>query len=291
MTATPAEGPPPDRDLPAFRPVPVDPAAVKPCVVQAPIVATEQVGDRYWVLRLTATEVAAGSRPGQFVMISLGAPDESLITLPRPIAVYDTDPAAGTVDLCIGVVGPGTKRLAGLEPGDVATVVGPLGRSFPLPNGGGRLLLVGRGIGVCSLTDLARAARGRGVDVTAVVSGRKPSALIGVDVLERHGVDPVVTVIDEDGSSAVGALAADLERRVGDDPPSVVATCGSERLLQLSSRLAAGWGARLYTSVEEHMACGLGYCHSCALPSVALGREGPLVCADGPVFQVDTGRP
>ena len=37
------------------------------------------------------------------------------------------------------------------------------------------------------------------------------------------------------------------------------------------------------------MACGLGYCHGCALPTSGAGHEGALVCTHGPVFEVSAG--
>jgi dihydroorotate dehydrogenase electron transfer subunit len=284
-TGRPAVDPRSRRVSPTLRPVATDPSTAPPLLVRSAISTIEQVGDRYWVLRLVAPAVAATALPGQFVMVSLAAPEEPVITLPRPIAVYGVDAATGTIDLCIGVVGAGTERLASLEPGTLTTIVGPLGRSFPLSPAAPDVLLVGRGIGVCSLTELARAAAAGGASVTAVVSGRHGGALVGVDRLARHGAT-VVGVTDTDGSSDPTALAATLRGRFDGRPPAMVATCGSERLLDMCVGLAGAWGAALYTSVEEHMACGLGYCHGCALPGRGAEREGPLVCTHGPVFEV-----
>jgi dihydroorotate dehydrogenase electron transfer subunit len=270
----------------ALVPVVAGPDVARPRLIHGPVTAVERVGDRYWVLRVAAPHIARTSLPGQFVMISIAAPDEPVIILPRPIAVYGVERDAGTIDLCIGVVGAGTRRLASLTPGVVTTVVGPLGRSFPLGHVTQHLLLVGRGIGVCSLTELSRAATERQIRVTAVVSGRHGGALVGVDRLGRHGAH-VMTVTDADGTSDPDQLRASLLARGAISPPDMIATCGSDRLLELCSDLASGWDTTLYTSVEEHMACGLGYCHGCARPVSGTDHEGSLVCTDGPVFQVD----
>ena len=201
----------------ALVPVVAGPDAPRPRLVHGAVTAVERVGDRYWVLRVAAPHIAHTSLPGQFVMISIAAADEPVIILPRPIAVYGVDRDAGTIDLCIGVVGAGTRRLASLTPGVVTTVVGPLGRSFPLSHVTRHLLLVGRGIGVCSLTELSRAATERQISVTAVVSGRHGGALVGVDRLDGHGAH-VMTVTDADGTSDPDELRASLLARRGDQP-------------------------------------------------------------------------
>jgi dihydroorotate dehydrogenase electron transfer subunit len=54
-----------------------------------------------------------------------------------------------------GVVGSGTKRLQSFEVSEEMYVVGPLGRSSDVPDGTRSVLLIGRGIGTCSLTTVA----------------------------------------------------------------------------------------------------------------------------------------
>jgi dihydroorotate dehydrogenase electron transfer subunit len=41
-----------------------------------------------------------------------------------------------------------------------------------------------------------------------------------------------------------------------------------------------------YLFLEELMACGLGYCHGCAVPR-RNSEQYYLVCEDGPVFRAD----
>jgi len=61
--------------------------------------------------------------------------------------------------------------------------------------------------------------------------------------------------------------------------------CGAGVLARLAAELGAFWGVPVQASLEAHMACGLGYCHGCAAPvRTDASVEGPLVCADGPVF-------
>lgn len=260
---------------------------VQPVWDEARVVENVHTSDRYWRLRLAAPDVADRTRPGQFVMLTVARPDENGPVLPRPMAVYDAYHAepGGTIDVVYGVVGYGTHRLAGFRPGERLLTVGPLGRGFHLPAGARRLLLLGRGIGTCSLTLLAARAVAAGLEVTAVASGRHAGAVVGADLYRRCGVR-TFAVHDGDGSSDVRALDGRLTRYLGGRPPDLIATCGSRRLHRLASELGGRWGAEVQVALEAHMACGLGYCHGCSTGARTATAEAPLVCRDGPVFRL-----
>lgn len=274
----------PPRDGAAFDDlVPLPPVTLaRPVSADAEVLANAHVGDRYWRIELRAPYAATHVRPGQFVMMTVTRDVRVGPVLPRPMAVYDADEAAGTVGVVYSVVGEGTRALTGFLPGERVTVVGPLGRPFDLPARGG-VLLLGRGIGTCSLTLLARAAAARD-RVTTVVSGRTPDATVGREFEPTPGVRPIA-VDDLSGTSHPEALATRLHGMLDDDPPALVAACGSARLEALGERLAGTWGADFQVAVEAHMACGLGYCHGCATGNRTASAEAPLVCRDGPVFR------
>jgi dihydroorotate dehydrogenase electron transfer subunit len=256
-----------------------------PVVHRAPVLEHGQIADRYRFLRLHAPAIAERAQPGQFVMLTAARDGESAPVLPRPMALYRTDAVAGTVDVLYGVVGAGTRRLAGFRTGETMTVVGPLGRWFEIGSDVRSVLLVGRGIGTCSLTTVAQRAADTGVVINAVTSARHKAAVIGADLYREFGARSVHEVTDEDGTSDVASLFTRLTGELDADPPGLILTCGSERLVGLCERLAGRWrGTRIQVSVEAHMACGLGYCHGCASGARSEGDESPLICKDGPVF-------
>ena len=88
------------------------------------------------------------------------------------MAVYRWDRAAGSIEIVYRVVGEGTTALTSWRAGEAMTVVGPLGTGFQLRPTSETVLLLGRGIGTCSLTALAVEAAAAGVSVLAVASGR-----------------------------------------------------------------------------------------------------------------------
>jgi dihydroorotate dehydrogenase electron transfer subunit len=217
-------------------------------------------------------------------MLTVARPGEPAPVLPRPMAIYGVDPGRGTVDVVYRVVGEGTSRLTGWRSGEPMVTVGPLGRGFVLRETMKRILLLGRGIGTCSLTSLAAEACAQGVRVVAVASARNPDALIGPDDYRAYGVEEVIDVVDSDGSSAVDVLAARLDAACRDGVDEIF-VCGSGRLLAAAADIADRTGAGVQVSLEAHMACGLGFCHGCAAGRPGLPHETPLVCADGPVFR------
>jgi dihydroorotate dehydrogenase electron transfer subunit len=254
-----------------------------PLLVAAPIAVHQRISDEYWLLRLDAPEMARAALPGQFAMLTVARQHEISPVLPRPMALYDWDVAGGTVDFVYKLVGSGTRQLSTWQAGELMTVVGPLGRGFTVPHQGG-LLLLARGIGICSVTSLGAAAARAGAQVHAVLSGRYPGAVVGGDLLRDAGAATVMEVTDTGGDSSPDALRPRLEPLFANGGVTRVAVCGSNRLLRLATELAQPVGASVEVSLEAHMACGLGYCHGCSTGHAGLATESPLVCKDGPVF-------
>ena len=287
-----------DAAAPTPTQAPTHPAADSPLVVLPrgerpkpvsglfPIRRHERLTTRYLSIVFEAPVIAQSVQPGQFVMITIAKRGESAPVLPRPMAVYAADPAHGTVEILYATVGAGTDRLSHYEAGTELYVVGPLGRSFDLAPGAEHVLLLGRGIGSCSLTSVAQYASLNGIECTAVSSARDAPGVIGARLYKRAGTR-LYGVTDESGSSNVRHLEQVLVQDLDGRHPDHIFTCGSRRLARLAERLGERWSALVQISIEAHMACGLGYCHGCASGARSVGDESPLVCVDGPVFGVD----
>src|SRR5689334_18065777 len=104
------------------------------------VVAVEAIGP-YALVRVTRGSLAPGI-PGQFFMLE--APGR---VLPRPMSLCLAP--RGELGFLLDPVGPGTRALAALDPGDELHVFGPLGNGFRLDVE--RPLLVGGGIGIAPL--------------------------------------------------------------------------------------------------------------------------------------------
>jgi dihydroorotate dehydrogenase electron transfer subunit len=272
----------------------------QPIQLDAEILDNRLVTCDHYVMSLAAPPIAAGARPGQFVMLRPSAGADPL--LPRALAFYGADPAAGRIDLLYRVVGIGTRLLSELRAGASVALWGPLGTAFALAPAGraeavgtttpgppgrsaSRHLLVGGGIGVPPLVFLAETARraASGADgFQALIGAATKEYLVGEAELRAAGVP--VTVATDDGTRGHRGFVTDLLREAlgRDGGPATVYACGPNPMLAAVAHLRAAAGVPCQVSLEAPMACGVGACLGCTVPLAAGGYA--RVCTEGPVF-------
>jgi dihydroorotate dehydrogenase electron transfer subunit len=171
-------------------------------------------------------------------------------------------------------IGPGTERLAELEPGEGLWLVGPLGIGFSAPPRSARPVLVAGGVGLAPLVILAEELRAAGRD-PLVLTGFRSAAHAEAAAL----VDPVGLATD-DGSAGHHGLVTELLSRALPENPAVYA-CGPPQMLESVRSLCSEWAVPAQLALEEAMACGFGACFGCVVRT----REGyRRICVDGPVL-------
>ena len=253
------------------------------------LIENARIAPEHYRMRLKAPLTSAG-RPGQFAMVRPAPEVDAHPLLPRPMAVYGYLPAVEEVDLVYRVIGEGTQAMSERHAGDEVELVGPVGRPFVLHPGVTGILVVGRGIGTCSLTALAQEADERGLVVHGLLSGRSPDVVLGADVLGPFAGE-CWAVNDVDGTSALERVRPFVERTLASGGVQQAFVCGANRLIDLVCEVAGPAGVDVQISLEAHMACGLGYCHGCATGAFGELEESPLVCRDGPVFRASKAAP
>jgi len=236
----------------------------------------------YHSLTLVAPEVAAQAKPGQFV--SLGVEGGGTL-LRRPFSIYAVSrggPAAGTVEVVFEVNGPGTEWLATRTKHDVVDIVGPLGRSFPIPQQRVSCLLVGGGYGVAPLLFLASALQKQGLRVDMIIGAATAERIFNPIEAKRLSAGTYFTT--EDGSSGVKGRVTDVVDQVMDAGQiGVVYACGPMPMLAAVARIAARRRVPVQVGVEEAMACGVGVCWTCVVPYWSGGEvRNVRACVEGP---------
>ena len=258
----------------------------RPQVERATILQNNHIGGSQYRLLLSNERIARDALAGEFVMITVPGTAEDQILLPRPMAIHRRYPADDTFEVIFKIVGRGTKALSAVPPGTSLLVTGPLGNGFSVPDTARSVLLIGRGIGVCSVMSVAEDAKFSRTSVFMVLSGRHHDTIVGIDDCVELGVE-TLAVNDVDGSSERQHLERVLHDRFDVAPPEAIMVCGSVRLTEMAIDLAEMWQSDIQVSLEANMACGIGYCHGCAAPmKLRPDQEGPLVCIDGPVFRI-----
>jgi NAD(P)H-flavin reductase len=171
-------------------------------------------------------------------------------------------------------VGPGTRRLNELEPGEDLLLVGPLGNGFALPRDDREALLVGGGVGIAPLAiwqdELPGSSR-------VLLGFRDAAHAAGAALLSAH------EIATDDGSVGHHGLVTDLleddldargERRE-------VYACGPPAMLEAVRAMCVERDVPAQLALESGMACGYGACFGCVVPTV----EGFVrLCLDGPVL-------
>ncbi|MFJ6131137.1 dihydroorotate dehydrogenase electron transfer subunit [Janibacter terrae] len=260
--------------------------------VDAEVLGNAAVG-AYRHLTLVTPGLAEIARPGQFVALSVGDGTSSML-LRRSFSIHRVSPAGtygGTTEVVVAAHGPGTRALTALEAGESVSVIGPLGRGFPLPSQPVPCILVGGGYGSAPLFWLAEQLRERGCAVEIVLGAASADRLFGV--VEARRVADGVTVTTDDGSAGtqgwVSDVLPDLITRTG---AGVLYGCGPMGMLRSMSEIAEAHGIIAQVAVEEAMACGVGICMTCVMPvSDAQGRTKMVrSCLEGPVFRGDRVR-
>jgi dihydroorotate dehydrogenase electron transfer subunit len=240
----------------------------------------------YWLLSISAPEIAERAEPGQFVDIAVEAGGGSLLRRPFSIArVSKQGPFAGTVDVVFDAHGPGTEWLTTVEAHDVLDVVGPLGNPFPLPKRRVACLLVGGGYGTAPLFFLAERLVREGLRVDLIVGAASKDRLL--DVIEAKRASASVTFTTEDGSYGERGRVTDvLEEVASRCGTGVVYACGPNPMLRAVSERCVELELPVQVAVEERMACGIGVCFTCVLPVRTKDGEVRMKrsCIDGPVF-------
>ena len=228
------------------------------------------------------------ARAGQFVMIHLGDRHGSLLR--RPFSIFDhigsVDGPIQGIELLYKVVGKGTAGLSRLVDKDTLDLIGPLGHGFQVRSAGPFYLAAG-GIGVAPIHFLARQLHLQGIDTgqcRAFIGGQSQA-----DILCRQNfldLGMPVTVSTDDGSSGDRCLITDpLEEAIIEHRPRSVFACGPSGMLHCVAGIASRHAVPCQVSLETVMACGLGACLGCAVPSS--GVEGGYLhaCVNGPVFE------
>ncbi len=170
------------------------------------------------------------------------------------------------------VVGTGTKDLSLLQAGEKLNVLTCLGNGYDLSKAGEHPLLVGGGIGVPPLLQLAKDLRAAGKEVTVVLGFNTAAEVILEEEFIALGCD--VHICTMDGSYGTQGLVTDILPAKA----TYFYTCGPIPMLKALYKVLSIDGE---FSLEERMGCGFGACMGCTLET----RSGhKRVCKEGPVF-------
>ncbi len=208
---------------------------------------------------------------GQFVNIKIPA-----YYLRRPISIAEYDDKGLT--LIYKTFGEGTKRLSTMQVGERLDLMVGLGKGFDLESSCQRPLLVGGGVGVPPLYQLAK-------DLARL--DKQPIIVLGFNTAEEIFYQQEfadipnceVYIATMDGSFGTKGTVLDvIEHQNLLQKSQYLYTCGPTPMLKALYHLdIAG-----QFSLEERMGCGFGACMGCSCQTHSGYSR---VCVEGPVFR------
>lgn len=214
-----------------------------------------------------AGDTSAITGCGQFVNIQLDG-----LFLRRPISVCDYD--GQTLTLVYKVVGKGTARMAAMAPGQSLDILTGLGNGYDLSLSGQRPVLLGGGVGVPPLYNLAKKLRAQGKTVTVILGFNTAGEVFFEEEFRALGCRVLVTTAD--GSYGIRGFAttplADLDY-------TYFYTCGPEPMLKAVYQASRTSGQM---SFEKRMGCGFGACMGCSCQTLTGNKR---ICKEGPVMK------
>lgn len=244
--------------------------------VLAAVTRNRRVMPETHCLRLFAPEIARAGQPGQFVHLRVSQSWDPLLR--RPMSLFRL--LDEEIEVLVRAVGAGSRLLCRLPEGAEVDCLGPLGQGFRIGPRDRHLLLVGGGYGVAALMPLAERAVREGREVVLCMGAQTAEQL-----LPGHEVPPEAEyrVATDDGSAGHHGFVTDLAPELLPWADAVFA-CGPHPMLATLADLARRLAPRksVQCALEAYMACGIGVCLSCVVPT----RHGyRLVCKDGPVME------
>ena len=270
---------------------------------------TRILAQRTWpgeqfVLRVHAPLAARKAQPGMFAHIAC----DPSVPMRRPLSIMRAAPAESWLEFLYKPKGHGLEMLGLRQPGEVLSVLAPIGHGFTVNPARPRLLALGGGVGIPPMIFLAEQVRADKrlhplvlmgsevpfpfelVESKLSVSGVGKAATHAVALLEQWGV-PSRLASNAGLAGAHRGYITDLARDAlqamtdAERGETQVFACGPTPMLKAVAKLARDFDLPCQVALEEYMACGIGGCAGCTV--LLQTPDGPAmkrVCVDGPVF-------
>ena len=211
-------------------------------------------------------DTSAITAAGQFVNIQLTGK-----FLRRPISVCDYDEK--TLTIIYKVVGKGTAQMSAMGPGEELDILTGLGNGYDLTLAGDAPVLIGGGVGVPPMYNLAKKLTAMGKSVSVILGFNTQSEIFYEEEFKALGCAVTVTTVDGSYGTkgfVTNALPEDY---------TYFYTCGPEPMLKAVYKATATSGQM---SFEERMGCGFGACMGCSCKTLTGYKR---ICKEGPVMK------
>ncbi|NLW25670.1 MAG: heterodisulfide reductase subunit F [Clostridia bacterium] len=226
--------------------------------------------------------------PGQFGEVGIMGVGEA------PFGIASAPCERGILKFSVKRMGFFTKCLHQAEAGDIVSLRGPLGNSWPLEKLKGKdVVIIGGGFAFTTLRSLVRYIiepenRSDFGQIDIVYGNREPGQILYKEEfkewLTREDINLYLSIDREvpGWDKYVGFVPEITEKVINPSVTAIALVCGPPVMIKYTLPVLQNLGFtpdRIYTSLEMKMKCGIGMCGRCNIGS-------KYVCKDGPVFSM-----
>lgn len=264
---------------------------IKDFVAVCKVLANSKIAQDVFKMRIggeAAQKICGAAKAGQFINVYLK--DKSTL-LPRPISICNLEKEG--IDIVFKVVGKGTKALSEYLEGEEIRISSALGNGYATDScekSGSdvsnsavawKAVLVGGGVGVPPMLELAKQLSAKGVFVTAVLGFQEEPFL--VEEMSTYSESLYITT--DNGQNGYHGTTVDFLKENNITADEFFA-CGPKPMLKALTEYCTSINIPVQVSLEERMGCGYGACVGCTC-KVTEGEKmvQKAVCKDGPVFK------
>ena len=244
------------------------------------LVQKEALKDDIYRFVVDAEEIAKSAKPGQFLEIRVQDSVEPLLR--RPISIHSIE--GDNVEFIFQVKGKGTEILKQKEIGEEIDILGPLGYGAFDFEGKKNIAIIGGGIGIFPLYELAKQAK-KQAKINMYLGFRNKDYVV-LEEKFKNVSDKFVITTDDGTYGNKGFAIKYLKEDLAQEKVDCIYACGPLPLLKALQNLAEEMDIPAQISLEERMGCGIGACLGCAVKLKTSGDETEYahVCKLGPVF-------
>lgn len=246
-------------------------------LTKAEVLNNVQIAPNIYDMWLKSPEITKNAKAGQFINVYI---DKGEHILPRPISICEI--YGDNLRIVYHIVGGGTEYISSKTEGNTIKISGPVGNGFN-PGKEKKVALIGGGIGLPPLLELAKVLKSTATDIKVFAGFRNKEVVILQENFINLGIEYYIST--DDGSLAYHGNAVDCFK-ITNFSPDIIYACGPTVMLKAVAKL----GIPSKLSLEERMACGFGACVGCAVKVKEENAQGwayKKVCQNGPVFLGD----
>ncbi len=255
-------------------------------VEKVELIEKKQLKDDIYQYSIKSDKMANEAKPGQFLEIKVTDNVEPFLR--RPISIFNVKKEEGILEFIFQVKGKGTEILSTKRVGEQIDIIGPLGKGNYEFDKYNNIAIIGGGIGVFPLYELAKEAKANNKNVNTYMGFRSKEFILLEE--EYKKVSDKFVIATDDGSYGEKGFAINfLKEDIKQNPVDCIYACGPLVMLKSVQALAKEENIPCQISLEEKMGCGIGACLGCAVKYKTETEDTfKRVCKEGPVFYSNT---